>query len=487
MRRSQLAALLLSSLLVPACATDADDPGTDEVTVDEEDGKADAASELSVRAGDTTLWVGKLLERRGNAFVLRAKTSRNLEEDGVRGYIFDDIYGDVTIKSARVFEVAFPVSQARIVADGTNLFTGIGFVHSASRPDHLTARVTVRPRLGATHGSSTLALTAELTPVVEAGHTVYRVKGRSTKALAKLSATTGAVRLVDATHFELDLDFDQLQTLAGAGGELAVTAAFTTGTATSTIAAPLTLAIKKLSFTTGDVYALYPTPTCTDARRACLLALPDGALGTASCGEAIEVLACRRVVGGPIDDAQIIAAKATLEPRLNAFATDAVGLAGADRAGELAATVREVIFGRLAREAGAWLLTATARAKVLATATEVPLDEAYAYPLSFVDGHEPAPGNVAGSRQYAADALLGYLRTADYEHSALGRSYLELTKVFRARHVASLRAFREAAELVTFPTMPTIDYYVGDWIGLHTEVTLDRTTGETAGVLVEVD
>lgn len=488
MRLPRLLALALcSSVVWPACATEPEDAGTDEVTVDEEDGKADATSELSVRAGDTTLWVGKLLERRGNAFVLRGKTSRNLEEDGVRGYIFDDIYGDVTIKSARVFEVAFPVSQARIVADGTNLFTGIGFVHSASRPDHLTARITVRPRLGATHGSSTLALTAELTPVVEAGHTVYRVKGRSSKAIAKLATTMGTTRLVDTTHFELDLEFDQLQTIAGTGTELAVTATFTTGTTTSTIAAPLSLAIKKLALTTGDVYELYPVPTCTDARKACLLALPDGALGTASCGEAIEVRACARTVGGAIDAAQITAAKALLEPKLNALATDAIGLAGADRAGELAATVRSVIDGRLAHEAGAWLLSATARAKVLATATDVPVDEAYAYPLAFVDGHDPAPGDVAGSRQYAADALLGYLRTTDYEHSELGRSYLELTKVFRAQHVATLKAFREGAERVTFPAMPDIEYYVGDWIGLHTEVTLARSTGEATGVLVELD
>lgn len=107
------------------------------------------------------------------------KTSRNPEQDGVSEYIFDDVFGDPMIKSARVLEVSWPVSQENMVADGINLFTGIGFVHSSSRPDRLTARITVRPRLGATtHGSSTLALTAELVPVVEAGHTVYRVKGR---------------------------------------------------------------------------------------------------------------------------------------------------------------------------------------------------------------------------------------------------------------------------------------------------------------------
>lgn len=483
----RLTGLCVVAISLSACATDPGDVDTDEVTVDEDDGKADAASELSVRAGDTTLWVGKLLERRGDHFVLRGKTSRNLEEDGVREYIFDDIYGDPLIKSARVFEISWPASQAHMVADGINLFTGIGFVHSASRPDHLTARITVRPRLGTTHGSSTLALTAELTPVVEAGHTVYRVKGRSTKTVASLTATTGTVRLVDPTHFELDLDYDQLQTLASPGGEFAITAAFTTGTSTSTIKASLNLAIKKLSLTKGDVYDLYPSPTCTDARKACLLALPDGAMGTATCGEAIEVLTCRGIVGGMINDAQITAAKTATEPKLTALSTDGIGLVGADRAAELASTVRQVISGRLDAEGGAWLMSATARTKVLATATDVPLDEAYAFPLYFVDGHEPAPGDVAATRQVATDAILSYLRTTDYEHSEFGRSYLALTKEFRARHVASLKAFRETSELVTFPSMPNVEYYVGDWIGTHTEVTVDRTTGEVTHVLVELD
>ncbi len=484
MRLTSLLAVVIS---LSACATDPGDPETDEVTVDEDDGKADAASELSVRTGDTTLWVNKLLERRGDDFVLRGKTSRNLAEDGVREYVFDDIYGEPRIKSARVFEISWPVSQATMVANGVNLFTGIGFVHSASRPDQLTARITVRPRLGATHGSSTLALTAELTPVVEAGHTVYRVKGRSTKAVASLTATTGTVRLVDPTHFELDVDYDQLQTLTQPGGEVAITAAFTTGTSTSTIKAPLNLAIKKLGLTQGDVYELYPSPTCTDARTACLLSLPDGALGTATCGEAIEVLTCRRTVGGMIDAAQITAAKTAIEPLLTALTTDGNGLVGADRASELASTVRQVISGRLEAEAGAWLLSATARTKVLAAATDVPLDEAYAFPLSFVDGHEPAPGNVAGTRQHAADAILSYLRTTDYEHSEFGKSYLALTKELRAQHVASLKAFRESSELVTFPSVPNVDYYVGAWLGAHTEVTVDHTTGEVSGVLVELD
>lgn len=474
--------LMLFSALATACA--ADDPGsfddTDDVDAPEDDaGKADAASELSVRAGDTTLWVNRTLEKRGDAWILRGRTSRTLT--GGFSFVFDDPFGDWSQKSARVFEVRYDIQSGRTVPDGVNLFSSLSFVHSASRPDSLTSRVVVRPRVSSVTGPSSLALTAELTPVLVAGHTVYRLKGRSTKSIASVTATTGTTTLVDANHFTVDLDFDQLQSL----GELAVTAQLPAGPAT--LRASIGMSVKKLGLTSKDIEVVYPVPTCTSSLTSCLAALPDGALDTSSCGEAIEVRSCQGQLGVAIDAAALAQARTASDTKLVQLATDAVGLVGAARAADLTNTVRNVIAGRLDAEAGAWLLSATARTKVLATATEVPLDEAYAFPLYFVDGLEPAPGDVAATRQVAADAILGYLKTTDYEHSELGRSYLALTKELRAQHVASLKNFREHAELVTFPSMPNVEYYVGDWIGTHTEVTVDRTTGAPTGVLVELD
>jgi hypothetical protein len=474
MRVSLLFALTAA---ISACAEDV--PDSDDIDAPDDAGKADAATELSVRASDTTLTVTRALERRGDRWVLRGKTSRNLVE--VRGFVNDDVYGQPEQKSPRVFEMSWSDGEARSLVDGVDLFTGLSFVHSSTRPDHLTGRAVVRPRLGATSGSSTLALTAELTPVVEAGVTVYRVKGRSTKPIVSLHATTGEVRLVDNAHFEIDLGFDQLMS----AGQLAVTAAFASGT--STIKAPLGLSVKKLGLTSEDVYERYPRPTCTAARESCLRALPDGALGTATCGEAIEVRACQGTVGVVIDQAAVEAAKTASEPKLATLATDAVGLVGSARAADLRTATREVIAGRLAQLAGAWLLSPAARTAVIARAADTPLDDAYAFPLAFVDGLEPAPGDAAKTRQVAADAILGYLKLQDYAHSEFDRSYLELTKEFRAQHVASLKSFREQAELVTFPSMPNIEYYVGDWLGAHTEVTVDKTTGEPTSVLVELD
>jgi hypothetical protein len=476
MRVPVLFALLAA---ISACADDDLGPDSDDIEAPEDDGKADAATELSVRAADTTFTVNRALERRGDQWVLRGKTSRNILE--VRGFVEDDVYGQPEQKSPRVFEMSWSIGEARTLVDGVNLFTGLTFVHSSTRPDHLTGRAVVRPRLGATSGSSTLALTLELTPVVEAGMTVYRVKGRSTKAIASLRPTIGESRLVDPTHFEIDLDFDQLMSAS----ELAVTATFASGT--STIKAPIGLAVKKLGLTKADPYEQYPRPTCTAARESCLRALLDGALGTAGCGEAIEVRACQGIVGVVVDQGAVDAAKTASDAKLVTLGMDAIGLVGAARANDLQTATREVIAGRLANLAGAWLLTPSARTSVLARATDVPLDDAYAFPLAFVDGLEPAPGDQAQSRQVAADAILAYLRVQDYEHSEFGRSYLELTQEYRAVHVESLKNFREQSELITFASMPNIEYYVGDWLGAHTEVMIDKTTGEATSVLVELD
>jgi hypothetical protein len=473
---------MLFTALASACAADDSDsfPDTDDVEAPDDDaGKADTASELSVRAGDTTLWVTRALEKRGNAWILRGRTSRNLTSG--YSFVFDDPFGEWTQKSPRVFEVSSDINSGRTVPDGVNLFSSLSFVHSSTRPDSLTARVVVRPRVSSTSGPSSLALTAELTPVLVAGHTVYRLKGRSTKTIASVAASTGTTSLVDANHFTVDLEFDQLQSLDA----LSVTAQLPAGPATRT--ATIGMSVKKLGLTTKDVEVAYPVPSCTSSLKSCLAALPDGALDTASCGEAIAVRSCQGQLGVVIDAAALAQAKTASDTALARLATDAVGLVGAARAAELTNAAKNVIAGRLEAEQGVWLLSATARAAVLANAAETPIDDAYAFPLSFVDGLPPAPGDAAQTRQVAADAVLGYLRTTDYEHSEFGRSYLALTKEYRAQHVASLKAFREESELMTFASMPNVEYYVGDWIGVHTEVTVDVTTGEPTGVLVELD
>ncbi|HEU0033075.1 MAG TPA: hypothetical protein VFQ53_20725 [Kofleriaceae bacterium] len=475
---------LLTLLLVTACASDSLDP-TDDVEAADDDGKADLDPELRVRAGDTTLWVDRALERRGDQFVLHARTSRTLV--GGHAFIFDDVYGDFAQPSPRVYEVSWPSSTARGVADGVQLFTQLTFVHSSSRPDALTARVIVRPRMFAVAGSSTLALTAELTPVIVGGRTVYRLRGRSTRAITRLQPTLGTARLVDPTHFELDLDFDQLLAATLPDTRLSLTATLEGGS-TTTIGGNLALAVKRLGLTSDDVEVVFPSPTCTGERLACLQALPDGALDLASCGPAIEVSRCSGQIGSFVEASAIDARLAAAEAELaGSFTADAPALVGSARASALVTGVRAEIAAALDADRGLWLLTATARSTILARDTDARIAAAYARPLRYVAPSPAAPGDVPATRQLVTDALLDYLAAQDYEHSEFGRSYDTLTQEFRAEHVASLRAFRETVVPETIAGVPNTDFYIGRWLGTHTEIAVDHATGAIQSVLVELD
>ena len=288
------AMFLMASLAVAACAEESGD--FDEVTApDGDDGKTDAASELRVRAGDTTVWMTQKLVRRtgerGDEFVLRGRASREITDGN--NYIFDDVYGEFGLRGPRSFEVFWVIrSNTQPLLDGGSEFTGLGFVPSGTRPPHLTARTIVRPRLDTFAGASSVYLTAEVTPVVYDRRVVYRVSGRVTGGLDAVTASRGVARVIDATHFVIDLTSADIDAIGGTATELTVTT--TRGTATATKRARLGLAVKTLGLTSGDAYETWPPPTCTTETAACLAALPADAIDLGSCGEAIAVRACRR-------------------------------------------------------------------------------------------------------------------------------------------------------------------------------------------------
>ncbi len=148
------ASLLLVVSTFAACATTGE-YGTDEIEVT--DTKADAAGgELKLRTGETSVWVTKDLVRRqganGPEFALTGRASRNV--NGGMGFVIDDPYGDFAKKTARTWEVTWPASYVAGLADGVNQFVRLDFVHSNGRPDSLTVRALVRPRLLSFSGSS---------------------------------------------------------------------------------------------------------------------------------------------------------------------------------------------------------------------------------------------------------------------------------------------------------------------------------------------
>ncbi len=470
-----------------ACA-DASPDGTGEAEV-AADATTVAGTELNVRAGDTTLWIRHDVTRSGDNFVLHGRTSRNLT--GGNGFVFDDPYGDFSQPSARTFELTWPVSTARTLADGVDQFVALSFTHSAGRPDSLTGRIVVRPRLASFTGSSKIYLTAELLPVVVGGSVAYRIAGKSTGTNQGVRAVVDGlelsdVRRLDDSRFEIDLAPDQAFALT-AGGEIQVIVAFATGGVEKH--ARLGLGVKKIGMTSGDAELVWPRPTCTASMRSCLTSLPDGTIDLARCGEAIKVNACTGVVGVFVDDVSMQAALHTADTRLatTSARADATALAGADRADAFLFGAKQTVESRLEGLFGRWYLSATARGAALDGALETGIDIAYARPLDVIEPHVAVPGNAAAMRQVAADAVLAELAVKDFLHSEFARTLEALTHEFRAGHVADIRAFRETVVPEPYPGMPSRDVYVGSWLGLHTEVVIERATGQVVSTLVEID
>jgi hypothetical protein len=406
------------------------------------------------------------------------------------GFVIDDPYGDFAKRTARTFEVTWPVSVARTLADGVNQFVRLSFPHSSGRPDSLTARAVVRPRFTSFGGASNVYLTAELTPVVVAGEVVYRAKGRTSSAISSIKVrANGAeqpVRTVDATHFEIDLAPDVAFAIAYAS-DLTVDAQLGSGAATKT--AKLGLALKKLSLTAKDPYELYPRPTCDEPLKACLLALPDGALDLASCGEAIVVNSCAGRIGVVADDVAVLAAVAQGQQVTSGtqFRADAKGLVGAARAEQLQGTTEESIDYRATRLYGRWYLSTTARDAELKRAVDSAILSAYTRPLDLVEPTVPVPGNAQAIRNAAADALLAELATYDFVSTEFARSYDTLVAQFRDRHVESIREFRETNAIEPHPSAPKWDVLVGRWLDAYVEVSVVRATGVAVQTFIEID
>ncbi len=484
--------LAVVAILVSACA-DAGDVDTHEAEVSPELGKDDAASEITVRAGETTLWVNKAVALRegpnGREFVLRGRTSRTLT-DG-RGFIFDDVYGDFTKKSPRVFELTWPLSTARSLVDGVDQFIGMSFTHSSSRPDNLTARTVVRPRLGEFTGSSKIYLVAELQPVIVAGTVMYRITGRTYGAntgirLVVDNVDVGSVTRVDSQAFTIDLEPNVALAYIANGVDLQVIADFTTGGVDKH--GKLALSIKKLGMTAGDVEAVWPPGVCATTTKSCLEALPDSALDLGGCGEAVKVNACANQIGAVfVDDVSFTAKLHAAGQQLAtpAARTDANALVGTDRADQWLYAAEQHVNSHLERMFGRWFLGASTRDAQLDLAVTRGFDYAYARPFDAVEPHEPVPGDAAAMRHVAADAVLAELARMDLVHSEFSRSLEQLVSQYRARHLESIKAFRET--ITAEPYMTTKNVYVGDWLGVYTEVVIDRATGHVEYTLVEID
>jgi hypothetical protein len=328
-------------------------------------------------------------------------------------------------------------------------------------------------------------LDADVVPVVSGGRTVWRVKGRTSSALSGVRASHGDARTADSTHFVVDLAREDVHALLGTSNSWSVTVDLASGSRTKS--AKLVLRLGALGLTSEDPYEVWPPLTCTDEVRECLASLPPGTTDLAACGEAREVRACQGQVGVTFDDAAFEAAMQTGLARVSTTSarSDYAALAGADRVEQLQGVAEQTLEYELERLYGTFYADAAARDAAVAAAIDHAIDLVYAHPMDALEPHPPAPGDLDGTRQVVADALLTYLESIDLENTEFDRSLEELCRLFRTRHVADLRAWR------TTVTPQDVgngrDVYIGNWLDPYVEIKVVRATGVVESVLFEID
>ena len=467
--------------------------GGQPVVTDEVEQQAAEEGNLQVTVGDTSLWVASSLARRpGNGpddFVLSGGTTRDLGTG--RAFVFDHDFGGWSKTGAQIFELSWPVTDLGAILDGTSQFMDLSFATDGLWPTQASAHVVVRPRLVSPQGSGA-TLASDIVPIVADGTVRYRIYGTADAELYDLGVQLDGVDVLDlheadATHFAIDLTADELLAAAGTDAVLRVDVSLLAGQFVES--ATLGVYVHQLGLTTGDPYAIWPAPSCQGTVLACLQALPAGTLDLASCGEALDVLACSPQIGVTTDGAAVAAAVTETQALVedpSGLAGDATALVGPSRVVPFLAAVDAAVAADLQGCEGRWFLDAQAQEAGLAAEGALVIDHAYARPLDFVAPLAAIPGDAQRARDVAADGLLLYLGTRDFAHTEFSRPLVELARVFRAQHVESIRFFRQDAVATVYAGNPAWDDYIGNWLTPLCEVRVDRATGVLAEVFLEI-
>jgi len=284
-------ASLLLCCFAAACVTprgDAADIG-ETITIDPES-KADASTELAVRATSLTVWMRPVattrLEDGRAAYVLRGRASKNL--DAVFPYIADDGFAAARTLSARTFEITLDGGhEINSMLSGLRLFLELDVAGSSTR---YTIAIRLAPRFARFAGDGSIYVLAAIRPVMVEGGLVYRGRTRTNGGELTVSGATAGIRATgSSTLWNVDASFD---TLFGAH-----TFALVRDGTTATKTAEVDAAIAELGITTGDPQMVWADSwdyECAAEVAACLAALPPGTTDFESCGGYRDVSRCAR-------------------------------------------------------------------------------------------------------------------------------------------------------------------------------------------------
>lgn len=422
-----------------------------------------------------------------DAFVISGQVSRDLFEG--YSFVFDDLYGELKKTGRRSFIVVWIPNEMKGLIAGINQYISLVFEPMENPQNRLTARVVFKTKLKNFVGDGAY-LYPDVTPVIHAGRTVYRIRGVTEKQNYSVSARIGGVYIhnvyrVDDRQFFIDLTADQVVQYAASDAELSVETSLIDKIAFKT--AHLGILLDGLDMINGDAYEVWPpTPACSNKVLRCLRNLSAQTLDLGSCGNVMEMRSCASQIGVYAREKEINEALVSAEPAMAELQVDAQSLVGRERADDFIAAVRAALRDQLYALYSSYHISTEAARKALAIQAAWAIDQAYAEPLKYAARLKPIPGDLQRERQMAADGLLDYLSSIDLPHTEFGRPLIQLVREFRRRHVEAIRYFREEAEPADWSPNPGWDNFVGEWLNL-VEIRVDRRTGEVAQILFEID
>ena len=247
--------------LVGACET----AGTDDAATATEDRTVEAVSasattELSVRVGETTMWVHPGLARATRngreMLVLTGRTSRNVVSGAARDGL---TAGGTWAKTGiRTFEATWGTDGAAALLAGAPALLDVTMLPSKGRPDTLTGRVVARPMLAST-AAATASLSQDVTPIATTAGTVFRVHGQATGKVTALTLKIGVepvASVASGKTFQADLSEDQVTRLIGKGA--AVVANLKVSGKAAVVQGQLVLRLGSFGVTDEDPAATWP-------------------------------------------------------------------------------------------------------------------------------------------------------------------------------------------------------------------------------------
>ncbi len=257
-----------------------------------------AANELKVAVDGLTVWfkpVARPELRNGRSvWVISGRTSKNLAQDGVRSFVFDDVLGAGAVISARKFEIELDSqSELNSLLSGVRLYVSIQPLVGAPA----TATLFLAPRLDGFAGSSKIWVSTVVKPVYD-GELTYRARVRtgagSDPTVTTSDAAVFSVERRAGTTDEWNVDFD-FATFVFAANPPSDPVHFRytdSGGVLREKTGALYPALMQLGITREDAYDVWPPPECEAAVQACLDTLGLIETDTEVCGSYRQTTRC---------------------------------------------------------------------------------------------------------------------------------------------------------------------------------------------------